>query len=129
MRSGTFSLDSRVIVQHRFRSEPLSGSFTVGLLTKPPTPEGTHSIELAAPGYSRQPVEFGPPAERVLNCARRSAKRVSFGLIGDACGDVRHAAIFDDNDEMLAYGLLQTYAGYAAPLEVAIEAGMVKLRF
>jgi len=129
MKPGTFSLDARVVVQHRFRHEPLSGPLTMGLLTTPPTPEGSHSVELDRPNYSRQPIEFGPPAARVLNCARRSARKVSFGALGDAAADVRHAAIYDDANNVVAYGLVQTYAGYVGPGEIAFEAGTVRLRF
>jgi hypothetical protein len=129
MSPGTYSLDARVVVQHRLRTEPIAGEFTLGLLTSAPSPEGTHSMEVAVPGYARQRIEFGPPAGRHIGAPQRSGARVSFGSIGLDVANVQHAAIYDESGEIFAYGLVQSRAGPVEPAEIAFEAAGVTLRF
>jgi hypothetical protein len=124
MQPGKYSLDARVVVQLR-RGE-LDGSYTLGLMTKPPCPEGFHGQELTAAGYARQPIHFGPP--ETVGGARRSGARASFGNIGDAAADVRHAAIFDEDGQVVAYGLAERKSYTEGAFEVVFEPGAVRIR-
>ena len=128
MRSNSYSLDLCVVVQHRGQPEAFEGPFTLGLLTAPPTPEGTHAKELQAPGYVRAAIEFGPPVNDDPRSARRSEGRTSFGAIGGHAGEVTHVALFR-GDEIVAYGLPIPAPGHIAPGEIAFESGAVRVRF
>lgn len=125
MQSGTYSLDARAVVQHRHKS--LGGQHTLGLLVTPPTPEGAHAVELDVPGYIAPAIHFGPPV--VIGGAVRSGNRASFGAIGDALADVTHAAIFDLDRCIIAYGPVQRAPGTAGPAEIAFEPGAIRVRF
>lgn len=128
MISNSYNLDAVVVVQHRGQPEAFEGPFTLGLLTTPPTPEGTHAKEVQAPGYVRPAIEFGPPAGDKPGGARHSGGRVSFGAIAAHAGDVRCVAVFR-GEEIVAYGQAAPTPGHVDFEEIAFEAGAVKVRF
>lgn len=125
MQPGTYALDAKAVVQRRHL--PLDGAYTLGLLTKPPSPEGAHAIELAAPGYLRPTLHFGLPV--VEGGAVLSGVRASFGPIGNHLQEVAHAAVFDQDNNLIAYGLVARASGSCGPWEVAFEPGAVRVRF
>jgi hypothetical protein len=125
MQTGSYSLDACVVVQHRHLL--LNGRYKIGLLTRPPTPEGAHAIELAAPGYVVQDIRFGLPP--LVGGVVRSVGRLSFGPIADEVADVRHAAIYDEAHAVIAYGLLRRAPGYVGPREIAFESEAIQVRF
>lgn len=124
MESGSYLLDARVVVQ--FRHEALQGRHKVGLLSRPPTPEGANSTPLSCSGYVAQAVEFGSAS--AAGGMVRSANRVSFGTIADGASDVRHAAIYNEHDQIVAYGLLQRAPGHVTAGEVAFEPEAIRVR-
>lgn len=128
MYSSSYSLDACVVVQRRGDPEAFEGPFTLGLLTRAPTPEGTHATELQAPGYLRPSIEFGPPGGDRLGGARRNGGRVSLGAIGDYAGEAKYAAVFRDN-EIVAYGPAVPAPGHVGPQEIAFESSAVRLKF
>ncbi len=128
MISNSYSLDAVVVVQHRGQPEAFEGPFTLGLLTLPPTPEGTHAKELEAPGYTRPAVEFGPPAGDRAGGARRSGGRITFGAIADHSSEARYAAVFRGN-EIVAYGPVVPAPGHVGAKEIAFEPQSVRVRF
>lgn len=128
MQSNSYSLDACVVVQLRGQPERFTGPFTIGLLTAPPTPEGSHAQELQAPGYIRQRIDLGPPANGKRGGSQRNAGRASFGAIAPHAEKVRCAAIFRD-DEIVAYGLYLPAPGHVGPDEIAFEPGAVRVRF
>jgi hypothetical protein len=55
--------------------------------------------------------------------------RVSFGDIGGAGRDVRHAGIYDSKGRTVAYGLLERFRGTNGSREIAFEPSLIVVRF
>lgn len=73
--------------------------FSLGLLLKASSPEGTGYIECDVSGYSRQPVHFIGKRDHVL----RGVTGAVFKFDYDVATQVQQVAAFDQQGRMIAY--------------------------
>ena len=72
----------------------------VGLLAEPTNPEGTHVVEIAAPGYQRCPIlAIGPTSEPL-----RIRSPVRFQFDHHVAEEIHQVAVFNSDGVLLAYG-------------------------
>ena len=67
----------------------------VGLFISDPTPTGSGGVEVAYPGYVRQPITFTPPALFSGNMAVQSANDVTFPLSDQNAGSALFVGIYN----------------------------------
>lgn len=97
--------------------------WTIGLLTKPPTPEGDSYKEVDQPTYERKEISFAQA---------RSVDRQAVGLSEIIFTDldmskVRHAGLFDPRGELAAYGVLT--GKFTDQIDgVCLGVGMIRIR-
>lgn len=93
------------LVNHVFRNTAMSAPATVyvALFTSNPTDNATGN-EVAAGGYVRQAVTFGPPVDGSIN----NTGQINFPVATATYGAVSHSAIYDSSSggNMLVYGPL-----------------------
>ena len=80
----------------------------VGLFQSDPTSSGTSGIEVAYPGYARQPISFSPPAPFNGHIAIRNDANISWPESSVTTADATHIGIFDGavGGRMLLRGVL-----------------------
>jgi hypothetical protein len=109
------------------RQGGLPAKVRLGLLTKAPKPEGYGHQEVDAPGYARQPFELegGGGAHTLGN-----RDEIVFGPVTEAWPKATHAAIFDDDGQLLCYGSIRSFpSGRRQSERVEFPAHWVRVRF
>jgi hypothetical protein len=103
-----YQLRARAILQLRDgREHKLPDDLWVGLLTKPPMPEGFGHKELdTGRGYARQPIVVHSLNDLNLSSTPRNRDEIRFDTISHLDPHVTHCGIFDDQGAVLFYGLL-----------------------
>ncbi|HEX4196218.1 MAG TPA: hypothetical protein VHZ26_02125 [Caulobacteraceae bacterium] len=128
MLTGSYTLDAGVVVQHRgdwaFKIPP---KLYLGLMTRAPEPEGAGGVELQAPGYERQPIEFAPSSPYVPNGVQRNSGQVAF-TPNKKWPAVGHAALFDEDGVVLFYGYLVRHPSSVRDDRATFTASAIQLR-
>lgn len=106
------------------RQGPPLGLMEIGLLTRPPMPEGDRWHELDCEGYARQMVQLEQAgADRFI-----STTGAVFDLAAQHIADVRHAGIFV-GDQLLYFGaLLLTQSSGQSGIHLPPRSIQVKFR-
>lgn len=129
MKASSYRLNARAVVQRR---DPVPTRLPEGcvlaLLTAAPDPEGTGLQEIGAYEYRRQVVAMANASEGGANKTFRNANWVVFGP-ALAWPTATHAAVLDDNGDVLAYGWLETAPGHTRAEELTFAPGSIQVRF
>ena len=97
MYYATRTFSTQVLNTFRGISAPGINQLWVGLFISDPTPSGVGGVEVAYPGYTRQPLEFSPPASFNGQISIMNTADITWPVSEQATSDVTHIGIFDSN--------------------------------
>ncbi len=99
----------------------------VGVMANSPNPDGTNVTE---PGgnYARKPITFTVPTSANGKTTMQNSNAIVFGTATVDWPQVSYLGVFDDNANLLFYGVLAAPRLIKAGDALAFSEGMVQLR-
>lgn len=125
MKSTCYQLDASEVIQGSGIQLGVGTELFVGLLSRPPAPEGIGAVEISGARYVRQPVTM--VARTHSSMVVVSNGRVVFAG-ADQWEQPTHAALFNGADELIGYGILMGAPGVAGSGAASFGTGMIRLR-